>query len=269
MEKENKINHEQFYDLITGEEVSWQALIYDLIKTEQLDPWDIDIALLAERYLSIVQQLEEANFFVSSKVLLACALLLRLKSEILNNDYIKSLDEVIYGKKEDKKQILERISLEEGELPILVPRTPMPRFRKITLDELMSALNKAIETEGRRIRRDIRAKQAERDTLSVMPRTNRVPLKNRIEEIMARITNHLTTLSKEEITFAEIAPSREEKIAVFLPILHLDNNEKIYTKQYNHFQDIFIRLNRYNDLEEIEPSEEYVDDLSKGEFVDE
>lgn len=68
--KVDKISQEQFYDIITSKEVSWQALIYELIQTEQLDPWDIDISLLAQKYLEKIKQLEEANFFVSSKVLL-------------------------------------------------------------------------------------------------------------------------------------------------------------------------------------------------------
>ncbi len=268
MEKEdNKIGHDQFYDLITGEEVSWQAIIYDLIKTEQLDPWDIDLAVLAGRYIEIIHQLEEANFFVSSKVLLACALLLRLKSEILNNDYIKSLDEAMYGKKDDKKYVLERIELDEDELPILVPRTPMPRFKKVTLKELMSALNKAIETEGRRIRKDIRSKQAGKNALSVMPKEGRAPLKDRISEIIFLIDKHFIELKRTEITFNELAPSRIEKLATFLPILHLDNREKIFTKQHEHFQDIFIKLDKYPELEELEFSEEIIEDLSRGEIL--
>jgi len=78
--------------------LSWQAIIYDLIKTEQLDPWDIDLGILADKYVDIIQHLEDADFFVSSKVLLACSLLLRLKSEILINSYIQDLNDALYGR---------------------------------------------------------------------------------------------------------------------------------------------------------------------------
>ena len=71
MEGDEGINQNQFFDLITGEDLSWQSIIYDLIKTEQLDPWDIDIGVLAERYVGIIQQLEDADFFISSKVYLS------------------------------------------------------------------------------------------------------------------------------------------------------------------------------------------------------
>ena len=48
-----------------------------------------------------MQKLEEADFFISSKVLLAACLLLRIKSEILLNQYIKSIDEILFGKKKN------------------------------------------------------------------------------------------------------------------------------------------------------------------------
>src|SRR3989344_6141517 len=145
-----KVGQEQIHDLLMSDKLSWQAIIYDLINTEQLDPWDINIALLAQKFLERVREIEEANFFISSKVLFAAALLLRIKSEILLQEDIQTLDDILFGKKEEKRYIQERIELDE-EVPGLVVRTPLPRFKKVTLQELMSALGKAIKTENRRI----------------------------------------------------------------------------------------------------------------------
>ena len=78
-----KVSQEQLYDLLLSRELSWQEIIYDLIASEQLDPWDIDLTFLASRYLDKIRQLEEASFFISSKVLLAASILLRIKSELL------------------------------------------------------------------------------------------------------------------------------------------------------------------------------------------
>lgn len=248
----NKIGSTQFYNLITGEEVSWQAIIYDLIKTEQLDPWDIDIGVLAEKYAQIIEQMEEANFYISSKVLYACSLLLRLKSEILSNRFIQELDESIYGKQDEKKYLLERIQLDEDEIPILVPKTPMARYKKVTLQELMSALNKAIETENRRIRKDIKARQAERLTSTVLPKSNRIPLKERIAAVFDRIRGHISKPKEMHMTFSELAPTAEEKRACFLPVLHLSNHDQIYIRQPKHFDEVFMRLEQLQqELDEI------------------
>lgn len=243
VKKENsRIGAGQFYNLITSGEVSWQAIIYDLIKTEQLDPWDIDIGVLADRYVVVVQEMEEADFWISSKVLLACSLLLRLKSEILLNRYIQEMDEAIYGKSDDKKYLLERIELDEDEIPILVPKTPMARYKKVTLQELMGALNKAIETENRRIRKDIKTRQAEKSALVVLPNSNRIPLKDRIEGIFGRIKNVIKIPKNGHLTFSDLAPTREEKLASFLPVLHLSNSDKLFITQLKHFDEIYLRL---------------------------
>ena len=254
MEESDRINQNQFFDLITGEDINWQTIIYDLIKTEQLDPWDIDIKLLAERYIEVIQQLEEGDFFVSSKVLLACSLLLRLKSEILINSYIQDLNDALYGQKDSKKYEFERIEIDEGELPTLVPRTPMARHRKVTLKELMTALNKAIDTENRRIKREIKGRQAEKSISTVLPKGIQIPLKVKVKDIFRIIQGHIEQ-NNNHMKFSHLAPSKEEMLASFIPILHLSNNEKIYLRQQAHFDEIHMSLKIYDDeLLELEES---------------
>ncbi|MBS3087166.1 segregation/condensation protein A [Candidatus Pacearchaeota archaeon] len=247
----DRINQDQFFNLISSNELSWQAIIYDLIKTEQLDPWDIDLATLAEKYVATIQALEEADFFISSKVLLACSLLLRLKSEILINSYIQDLNDALYGKKDAKRYELERIEIDENDLPILSPRTPMARHKKVTLQELLKALDHAINTESRRIRKEIKTRQAQKGMLTVMPSSNFVPLKTRIKSIFGIVKAHLD--SNDHMKFHHMATSKEEQLASFVPILHLSNNGKIFLRQPEHFKDIHITLKIHaEELKELE-----------------
>jgi segregation and condensation protein A len=242
MEKEaiQRVGQEQIQDLIFGEKLSWQSIIYDLINTEQLNPWDIDLAILSNKYLEKVKMLEEANFFVSSKVLLAASLLLRLKSEILLNEYVPSLDEILFGKKEDKVYHQERIELEE-DIPDLVPRTPLPRLRKVTLEELMSALGKAIKTENRRIQRVVLTKQQEMEVSLSIPK-RRINVQDKINEIYSKLTNIFSS-REEKLAFSELSgPDAEEKIASFVPLLHLDNQQKVWLEQEGHLEEIWILM---------------------------
>ncbi len=243
-EKAEKVGQEQVHDLLFGERLGWQAIIYDLINTEQLDPWDIDVSLLANKYLEKVRELEEANFFVSSKVLLAASLLLRIKSEILLNYDLRSLDDILFGKKEEKKYQQERIELDD-EVPELVPRTPLPRFKRVSLQELMEALGKAIKTETRRIRREIIFKQQEREAGIVLPR-NSVNLQEKIREVYSKLRNVFSSRS-EKYAFSELmheAKTKEEKVTGFVSLLHLDNQQKIWLEQENHFEEIWILLKK-------------------------
>jgi chromatin segregation and condensation protein Rec8/ScpA/Scc1 (kleisin family) len=208
--------------------------------------------------------MEDANFFISSKVLLACSLLLRLKSEILINEYIRELDEALYGRKNDKRYELERIELDEDELPILVPRTPMPRYKKVTLEELMRSLNQAMETENRRIKRDIRVRQANKSALVVLPDKNRVPLKSRIALVLKRIKEHLRQPANDHMKFSYLAPTREERLLAFVPILHLSNNEEIYLYQQEHFGEIHMKLEKME--EHILGLQEEIEEIPDSEF---
>lgn len=241
--KIEKIGDTQLYELLTSKEVSWQAIIYDLINTEQLDPWDINLSLLANKYLDKIKQLEEANFFISSKLLLAASILLRLKSEILLHKYIRSIDEILFGKKEESKTI-EKIEIDENELPTLYPKTPLPRYRKVTLQELMSALDKAITTETRRIKRHVEQKTRERNLDIVLPK-HRVNIRDRIRNIYAKI---ITAFKKKQtkISYFELTGNKkEEKIACFLPCLHLDSQHKLFLEQNKHFDEIWIWLYKH------------------------
>ena len=71
-----KITQNQVYDVITGKKHDWQIIIYDLISSEQLDPWDIDLIILTNKYFEKILEIEDdPNFYISSKVLLASAIL--------------------------------------------------------------------------------------------------------------------------------------------------------------------------------------------------
>ena len=241
-EEKNNVKQDQVHDILFSREIGWQDILYDLINTEQLDPWDINITILTEKYLDKVQQLEETDFFVSSKVLHAAALLLRIKSEILLSKYIKSIDEILFGKEEKKKYILERIEL-EGEIPELIPRSPMPRFRKVTLKELIASLNQAINTENRRIKKVIIDNNAIRETGISLPK-RKFSIKNKIREIYSNLFIHFKeNEGKTKVSFTEfIGESKEEKIIAFSPLLHLEDQKKIWMVQEDHFEEIHIWL---------------------------
>lgn len=267
-----KVGQAQIEDLLFGEQLSWQTIIYDLINTEQLDPWDLDLVVLTNSFLEKVKGLEETNFFVSSKVLLATSLLLRLKSEVLLNEYLPSLDAIFFGKKEEKRYIQERIELDE-DIPGLIPRTPLPRYRRISLQELMSALGKAINTENRRIRRVVLSRQQEFETGLSLPKAH-INLKERIGTIFSLLKIRFSS-GHEKIAFSSFSgKSNTEKISNFVPLLHLDNQKRLWLSQDAHFEEIWVWLHShyfehygntlYAKLEEQLEREQYGDETGES-----
>ena len=255
---EERISQSQFYDVITSRKPDWQSIIYELISSEQLDPWDIDIVVLTRGYFEKIAELEEQDFYISSKVLLAAALLLRIKSEFLLNRHIRSIDDILFGRKDEASYKVERIEIDEDDLPMLIPKTPMPRLRRVTLNELMNALNNAINTETRRIKREVAIRRAKKLSEVDFPTFNKIDLKDRVKQFYAKILTSLKKNSKEakearekhmnKVCYTTLSgTAREEKVSCFLPLLHLSNTKKLWLEQENHLEDIWIYLYEYFD----------------------
>ncbi len=233
----------QVYSIVTGKDPSWQTLIYDLINSEQLDPWNIDISTLCRAYFEKLRQIEEGDFFVSSKLLLAAALLLRIKSELLLDRYIRDIDNALFNKDDEVKKVIERIFIDENEIPILSPKTPLPRFKKVTLQELIDALDVAIKTESRRINKEIEKKQAERLSYVDIPKFRRVNIKDRIRQFYAKVLTSFKNKKEDiKLPYSHFTSCKEEKISCFLPMLHLSNHGKLWIEQAKHYDEIYLYL---------------------------
>ena len=61
--------------LLKEEEISWKTILYDLVRNEQMDPWDINVSLLTKKYIEVIKTMQEHDFRISGKVLLAAAIL--------------------------------------------------------------------------------------------------------------------------------------------------------------------------------------------------
>jgi segregation and condensation protein A len=227
--------------LVQEDEITWQTIIYDLIRTEQMDPWDIDISILTQKYIQTVNKLQEMNFFISGKVLLASAILLKIKSHKLMEEDIAGFDSYLFNTGEEELSLgdLEEVHrLGRDELPKLTIKTPQTRKRKVSINDLMSALQKALEVNQRRVIRKIREEQGY--TLPQIP-PRKIEISQLIKEIYGKIINFFE--KNEPVTFSKLVPSerKEDKILTLLPLLHLDTQGKINLMQKEHFGEIEIQ----------------------------
>jgi len=269
--KPDRVGNEEIYNLLVSRELSWQAIILDLIHSEQLDPWDIDLTILTKRYLEKIKELEEASFYVSSKILLAAAILLRIKSEMLISRYIKSLDEILFGKPAEKEKIPFNINLDD--VHDLLPKSPLPRVRKVTLTELMAALNRAMTTEHRRIKKEIEIKHALNRFDSYLLPKSKVSIGERIKKVYSQIKEFFSSKEKEMMSYSQLGQSKDEKLSNFMPVLHLDNQSKITLEQFKHFDEIYIYLKTRHMSEEdlikqMQEQEAKYDAIKNGEITD-
>ncbi len=238
-----------FEMLLDQDEITWKTMIFDLVKSEEMDPWDIDISLLAQRFLETLRKLKEMDFRVSGKILLAAAILLRLKSNRLMNEDLNRFDQLLASREVPEEEFFDEfyamVAPEEGAVkdePRLVPRTPQPRKRKVSVFDLVSALEKALEVHDRR---PPKAGPGERMKI---PKKG-VDISVIIKDVYDRIWTYFKgRSSKDMLSFTELIPSdtKEDKIYTFIPLLHLTNQRTIDLHQKKHFDEIYIQLLQTN-----------------------
>ena len=235
---------DKIYKLLLEEsEITWQSIIYDLIKKEELDPWNINISTLASKYRERISELKQHNFFISGKVLLASALLLRIKSHKFLTEHIPNFDSVLYPPEETElSELLEEEPnfYKDQKIPELMIKTPAERKRKISLKELMKALEQALDIDYRR--------EVKKRDYAVF-RNVELP-KNIIDisEVIKNIYNKILGFFKrnEDVTFSKLIPGekKEDKLYTFLPLIFLETEGKIQLEQEIPFGEIKIKISK-------------------------
>ena len=127
-------------------------------------------------------------------------------------------------------------ALKPEEIQPLIPRMPQPRKRKVSVYDLIEALEKAIEVQNRRILNKANAPLVE---IPTKPLDISIIMKDVYKKIVAYFKRN-----KNKLTFTQILPSesKEDKVLTFIPLLHLDNQRRIDLLQEEHFSEIEIRL---------------------------
>ncbi len=236
--------HERIFNIIfsKADEITWQSIIYELVKTEQMDPWDIDVSILAQKYIDMIRNLKEHDFRVSGKVLLAAAILLKIKSNKLVGEDLSELDRLLIGVEEE----MEELAFDETsdihkleEIPSLIPRTPQPRKRKVSIFDLVEALERALEVKKRRLLKSI-------PPLNLEAPKKKKDITEIIREVYGKIKSFFISTIKDKLTFSKLLPSnsKEDKVHTFIPLLHLAQQNKIELMQQTPFGEIEILLKK-------------------------
>ncbi len=239
-----------FTMLTQHDEITWQTILYDLVKKEGMDPWDVDISRIAQGYIELVKTLEEHDFRLSGKVLLAAAILLKMKSSKMVNEEIGELDRLIKGEEPTDDLLFEEPDnyadeREDTRGASLIPRTPQPRTRKVSIFDLVKALEKALEVKHRRVHNAMPPAP-----LPQMKKMKDITLLIRI--IYGKIKVFFGAEPKGKLTFNQLVPSQEkdDKVHTLIPLLHLSQQRKVDLSQEQPFGEIGVSLAVKEELKE-------------------
>lgn len=230
MKEKETLTQEKLFNIILDEStITWEGLLYDIVQKKELDPWDLDLSRLVNEYIDKIKLLKKLNFKVSGKVLLAAAILLKMKSDRL------LLDELFKVGKEKKREIptfdFEKYGLE--------PQIPWPRERRVTLKELLTALRKALEIKNKRIQR----KEEIKEEIKVI--FQKYNITQAIDELYGKIVSFLK--GKEQIEFFDLVKTKEDIIPTFVPLIHMIDRKNILLNQEELFGPLYIKMRVENE----------------------
>lgn len=212
-------------DLI--DQPAWKTILIDLVRTEKMDPWNIDVTELADKYLAKINQLEKADLRIPANAILASAILLKLKARTLR---LSPLEEP------EPEVTPEQIAQMNATIPDLKTMRKL-REGKVSLEELVSSIETIIEKtrtrEEKRIFQSIPVFQ--------FPFTEE-SMKTRIDAVFEKINARID--SQGLVIFSALLDERttDEMVYTFVPILFLVNKGKINAWQDEFFGEIFISL---------------------------
>lgn len=229
----------------------------------EIDPWNIDIIEVTDRFLGELEHRRELNLQVSGRTLFFASTLLRMKSELLaeqevadDGDEGEDFDlfgegfgagmgeEIDYG---SRLGPIERL---EHEIQRRLDRKSM-RKSPTTLFELITEL-KNIEKEERRRRRMSEGRIDFADALIDADDVVSIAHEEGFQETaMTRLAEYLEGMElDEEMTLAELCERMEWGVPeVFIPLLFLALDGRCLLRQEEFYGDIWVRMCRGEEVD--------------------
>lgn len=222
---------------------TWREMLMDLIIKEDFDPWDIDISAITSKYIKQIKEMKTLELQIPANLILAASILLRLKSKslVFEEEIQEEVDETYLD--EDGEPV---------EIPMLELRTRIPPKRRISLEELLEAMEEVFKEEKQRAERQKKI-EIPRKMVIEMPEISMDEQIEKIEKKMNKLKD-----KKELVLFSALIEndSAEQKIFILLPLLYLQQKGNISLLQEKLFGEIIIHLNKEKNKKEKTKKEE-------------
>jgi segregation and condensation protein A len=220
---------------------TWEGLLHRL--TADMDPWNIDVAELAQRYRDYIRALQEMQFEIPGRMVLTCSVLLRMKSDILlaserpadRDGLVAELEEAVDEAFDDWVE-----PVDPGAFSLPVIRKPT---RQVTLLDLSQALQRAMKVSRRRAERLIERADLEDEydpfeTFEI----GGTDFGERLRGLYERIKKMLS--GRRVLSFFRLLErgDKDERVQRFFEVLHLMAEGQINCSQKEFLGDIVISL---------------------------
>ncbi|RLG22119.1 segregation/condensation protein A [Methanosarcinales archaeon] len=219
-------------------------ILLDMAKKGKINPWDIDIVEVTDKFLKELERMRILNLRVSARTLLYASMLVKMKSDILAYDDFSDADETdLIGT--DLMNIPETPMLDDYP----VPKIPLRRMskRKVTLDELIEELRK-VEAESCGLVRKGGVREMERRKGGREKggegayKVIELAYEDDIRKVVEKVEHALVNMPVSKISFSELLNEVGDisKVLVYVSLLFLATDGKIVLRQRRFFGELHI-----------------------------
>lgn len=208
------------------EEITPIDILLQLVTMGKVDPWNIDIVDLTEKYIERIREMQDLDLRISARAILAASILLRMKTEAL-----------LYGGEDEEGEEEEEEKIRVEVEPYVPPLRRVERY--YTLDDLIEALMDALEEAEKKKPRKKKKVEIEEEIFVVDD--FRVDIEKHVNRLY-EIVKELYEETKEKIPFWDLIfdPSPKIIARTFLYLLFLANMGKVELIQEEPFGEIFV-----------------------------
>lgn len=214
---------------------TWREVLVEMVHQNEIDPWNVDVAQVANKYLEAVRGLQMDDLRIPANLILAASILIRFKSDMIN------LDE------EPQQTGLDDFmdDFDSNEIPQLELTSRIAPKSRITLDDLVEAVESVMNETQKRDEK-IATKKANEVFIEPLKYMDIKVSEFKIEDQVSKLLEKIQTGvdSQNLVTFNSLLEKRDKQSIVFafLPLLFLANEGKVVLSQEPFFGEIFIRL---------------------------
>lgn len=227
-------------------------ILVQMAKSGKIDPWNIDIVDVTDKYLAHLFEMKAQNLRATGKTFLFASILLRLKSNVLEgndifdfedenqDDYELTDDEIIDNYKPPTNNV---ISFNE----VLQRRTSVKinRNRTVTLKDLIrqlefyemlekkQSLKQAHERAKRRVRN-----YANLSAEDIVNLAHEEFIENSVQAIQAKLEKIFN--KEEKIELHELVSIGMSKVTAFIALLFLTAEGKCDLEQDEFYSDLYV-----------------------------
>lgn len=233
------------------------ALVFELVVTQKMNPWDINLIEFSKMYLGRVKKASELNLIIAGKIVYMAWEILKLQSEqvLQRVDRPEQVDMMFEGWNPDNLDLfVDPFDLGNGEQMLHSEEAPIDEKvrrkaqRPVTLIDLLDAFEEAKKES------DIRQELAKFMVKYKRPDFDDKCHKENLEDDIAAVWERIQKCGTGSVPVCDLyATGKEDRVKVFISILFLARMGKIHIWQDKlPYGEIFLEVKVPWDIAELE-----------------